>query len=135
MIESLKNWTQNPISYAPSGGTTEYLQALETYYHDLGFLFVNTKNTIGTIAGSEAINMALFAVCDPGDEILVFEPFYSSYQTSAQLWDIKLIPVEVEPRYTAEELKAIDAIVASEKANGKQFKPGKDFAGYLKKIK
>ena len=94
MIDALKNWKQNPISYAPSGGTQEYLQALETYYHDLGFLFVNTKNTIGTIAGSEAINMALFAVCDPGDEVLVFEPFYSSYQTSAQLWNIKLIPVE-----------------------------------------
>ena len=48
---------------------------------------------------------------------------------------IKLTPVEVSPRYTTEELKTIDAIVASEKANGKQFKPGKDFAGDLKKIK
>ncbi len=48
---------------------------------------------------------------------------------------IKLTPVEVSPRYTAEELKAIDAIVASEKAKGKQFKPGKDFTRYLKKIK
>lgn len=94
MIDALKNWNQNPISYAPSAGTQEYLQSLETYYHDLGFLFVNTKNTIGTIAGSEAINMAMFGVCDPGDEIIVFEPFYSSYKTSAQLWDIQLVPVE-----------------------------------------
>lgn len=94
MIESLKNWTQNPISYAPSGGTPEYLQALETYYHDLGFLFVNTENILGTIAGSEAINMAIFAVTDPGDEILVFEPFYSSYKTSAQMWGINLVPIE-----------------------------------------
>lgn len=48
---------------------------------------------------------------------------------------IKLTPVEVSPRYTAEELKAIDTIVSSEKAKGKQFKPGKDFTGYLKEIK
>jgi len=48
---------------------------------------------------------------------------------------IKLTPVEVSPRYTAEELKVIDTIVASEKAKGKSFKPGKDFTGYLKKIK
>ena len=48
---------------------------------------------------------------------------------------IKLTPVEVSPRYTAEELKTIDTIVASEKAKGKLFKPGKDFTGYLKKIK
>lgn len=94
MIESLNKWDQNPISYAPSGGTVDYLQALETYYHDLGHLFVNSENIIGTIAGSEAINMALFAVCDPGDEIIVFEPYYSSYKTSACLWDITLLPVE-----------------------------------------
>lgn len=48
---------------------------------------------------------------------------------------IKLTPVEVNPRYTAEELKAIDTIVTSEKAKGKPFKPGKDFTGYIKKIK
>lgn len=40
---------------------------------------------------------------------------------------IKLTPVEVSPRYNTEELKAIDAIVTSEKAKGKPFKPGKDF--------
>lgn len=48
---------------------------------------------------------------------------------------IKLTPVEVSPRYTAEELKAINTIVASEKAKGKLFRPGKDFTGYIKKIK
>jgi len=94
MIDSLKLWTQNPIAYAPSGGTQEYLQALETYYHDLGFLFVNTNNILATIAGSEGINMAMFAVCDPGDEIMVFEPFYSNYATSAHICGIKLIPIE-----------------------------------------
>jgi bifunctional DNA-binding transcriptional regulator/antitoxin component of YhaV-PrlF toxin-antitoxin module len=48
---------------------------------------------------------------------------------------IKLTPVEMSPRYTAEELKTIDTIVASEKTKGKSFKPGKDFTGYIKKIK
>lgn len=96
MIDSLRNWNQNPIPYAPSGGTTEYLQALETYYHDLGFLFVQTKHILGTIAGSEGINMALFATCNPGDEVIVFEPFYSSYLTSAKLFGITLVPVETK---------------------------------------
>lgn len=47
---------------------------------------------------------------------------------------IKLTPVEMSPRYTAEELKTIDALVVSEKAKGKSFKPGKDFKSYIKKI-
>ncbi len=47
---------------------------------------------------------------------------------------IKLIPVKVEPRYTAEELKAIDHIVESEKGRAKVLKPGKEFSRYIKKI-
>jgi len=47
---------------------------------------------------------------------------------------IKLIPVKVEPRYTAEELKAIDRIVENEKGKVKVLKPGKEFSRYIKKI-
>lgn len=47
---------------------------------------------------------------------------------------IKLIPVEVEPRYTPEELSSIDRIVEKEKNKAKVLKPGKQFKGYIKKI-
>ncbi|MBU0503129.1 MAG: hypothetical protein ABH882_04735 [Candidatus Omnitrophota bacterium] len=46
---------------------------------------------------------------------------------------IKLTPVNIEPRYTADELKAIDRIVEHEKNKAKLFKPGKEFSRYLKK--
>ena len=47
---------------------------------------------------------------------------------------IKLTPVTVEPRYTQEELQAIDHIIEKEKFHAKTFKPGKDFSNYLKKM-
>lgn len=47
---------------------------------------------------------------------------------------IRLIPVEVEPRYTAEELRAIDRIVEKEKGKAKSFKAGKEFSVYIKKL-
>ncbi len=47
---------------------------------------------------------------------------------------IKLMPVKVEPRYTAEELKAIDRVVEKEKSKGKVFKSGKEFSVYIKKL-
>ncbi|MDP2939130.1 MAG: hypothetical protein Q8O13_03490 [Candidatus Omnitrophota bacterium] len=47
---------------------------------------------------------------------------------------IKLIPVEIEPRYTSEELTAIDNLVSQEKSEGKSIKPGKEFSRYIKKI-
>ena len=47
---------------------------------------------------------------------------------------IKLIPVKVEPRYTAEDLKAIDHIVGNEKGKAKVVRPGKEFSRYIKKV-
>lgn len=47
---------------------------------------------------------------------------------------IKLTPVNVEPRYTEQELKAIDRAVERQKVKAKVLKPGKDFSGYIKKI-
>ncbi len=47
---------------------------------------------------------------------------------------IKLIPVKIQPRYTPDELKAIDLIVKKEKKQGKIFKSEKQFSGYIKKL-
>ncbi len=47
---------------------------------------------------------------------------------------IKLIPVEVQPRYTAEELKAIKHLVQKQKSKAKVFKAGKEFSRYIKKL-
>lgn len=47
---------------------------------------------------------------------------------------IKLIPVEIEPRYTEEELNAIDRIVEKEKGKARLVRPGKEFSRYIKKI-
>ena len=47
---------------------------------------------------------------------------------------IKLTPVQVEPRYTPDELQAIDRAVESQKGKGKTLKTGKEFTKYIKKI-
>ena len=47
---------------------------------------------------------------------------------------IKLTPVEVEPKYTPEELQTIDSLVEKEKGEAKALKPGKEFLEYVRKI-
>jgi AbrB family looped-hinge helix DNA binding protein len=47
---------------------------------------------------------------------------------------ITLIPVEVEPRYSPEELSAIERIVEKEKNKAKILKPGKEFTRYIKRL-
>lgn len=80
------------IPYAPSEGIYKTILAWQKYYQDNG-IKVNPKNIIITTGGSEAIIFAMTVIADPGDEIIVFEPFYANYKGYAKLSGIKLKPV------------------------------------------
>ncbi len=47
---------------------------------------------------------------------------------------LKLVPVEIEPLYSREELAVIDTIVDKEKANAKVVKAGKEFSKYIEHL-
>jgi len=93
MIKVLNNWSINPIRYGQSQGETKFLESLVTYYNKLGYSFIKTENIQATSGGSEAISMAFFAVCQPGEEVIAFEPFYTNYNSYAAINGIKIIPV------------------------------------------
>src|SRR5512147_1573559 len=61
------------IAYTPSGGTPEYLSALQVYYRNLG-IELGVSELVATTAGSEAILFAFFAATGDGDEALVCAP-------------------------------------------------------------
>lgn len=93
MIDVLKHWNKNPIGYGQSQGEPAFLDALNTYFHSIGFPFIDTAHIQVTSGGSEAIAMAMFAVANPGDEVLVFEPFYANYNTYAVVNGVTLKPI------------------------------------------
>jgi aspartate aminotransferase len=93
MINVLHTWDRNPVGYANSHGEAPMLEALKTYYHGLGHSFLDTKHIQVTMGGSEAISWAIFATCEPGDEIIVFEPFYANYNTYARVNGVTLVPI------------------------------------------
>ncbi len=93
MIDVLKKWSDNPIPYGQSQGELKFLESLVYYYNKLGFDFINTINIQVTTGGSEAISMVFFATCEAGDEVVVFEPFYTNYNSYAAVNQIKLVPV------------------------------------------
>ena len=68
------------------------------------------KNVLVTVGGSEAIDMALRAMIEPGDEVIITTPCYVSYEPCAKLCGgvVKTIPLknENEFRLTKEELEA-----------------------------
>ena len=96
-IDAIKKYSAVNISYSHSGGLMELRKGLvEKYYKKIG-IDINVDELIVTVAGSESVNLALEIACDPDDEVLVLEPFYTNYNTFAFMNKVtlKAIPTDI----------------------------------------
>jgi aspartate aminotransferase len=91
-FQTLRKYHKKTLGYAPSPGLKEHTAAWQKYYKGFG-VNLSAANIIPTVGGAEAILLALEAVADFGDEVLVFEPLYTSYKAFAKITGIKLIPI------------------------------------------
>ena len=82
MIISIKNIDKTIIEYSPSAGYESYRKKLAKFYQRQN-VNVNPEDIIVTTGGSEALLFALATITDPGDEIIIPEPFYSNYHAFA----------------------------------------------------
>jgi aspartate aminotransferase len=105
----LKNYKSKNLPYAPSPGILEHTAAWVKYYADFG-VKIQVGNIIPTVGCAEAILLAIMAVTDHGDELIVFEPFYSSYKGIAEMCGVKLVPVtlKVENNFSLPSFKEIE---------------------------
>ena len=97
-IEAIRNYNGANVSYSHSAGLLELREGLvEKYYKKVG-IDIAVDEIIVTVAGSESVNLALEIACDPGDEVLVLEPFYTNYNTFAYLSGLTLKAVKTDIR-------------------------------------
>lgn len=80
------------LCYTPSGGTPQFLSSVRSYYASQA-IEVTESQILATTGGSEALLFAMMAVADPGDEIIVVEPFYTNYSAFAAMAGVRLVPV------------------------------------------
>jgi aspartate aminotransferase len=92
MLDAIKNIDFKVWAYTPSEGTLSYRKKLVTYYNKLGYN-ISPENIIVTVGGSEAITIAMMACLDPGDEVIIPEPFYANYNGFACESDIVVKPI------------------------------------------
>lgn len=92
VFETIRQLQLSTLAYAPSNGLPQALAAWKTYYDHCG-IPLEEKEIIVTTGGSEAIIFAMCAICDSGDEIIVFEPFYTNYNGFASVANVRLVPV------------------------------------------
>ncbi len=88
----IRKYNEPTLGYAPSPGIGKHTQAWLTYYEQFG-VKLGMHNVIPTVGCAEAIMLALLAVADVGDEIIVFEPLYASYKSFSVIAGIKLVPI------------------------------------------
>lgn len=91
-IEAIKNIDLDIIEYGPSAGYESYRRKLAKFYTNQD-VKVNFENIMITTGGSEALLFALGSIMDPGDELIIPEPFYANYSAFSEESSAKVVPV------------------------------------------
>ncbi len=91
-LQAIRDYDNPVLAYGPSDGLPEYRAALVRYYRRYD-IDVSDKQIFITTAGSEALQFALMAVADDGDEVLVMEPFYTNYNGFGAMAGVKIVGV------------------------------------------
>ena len=91
-IDAIKADTQEVLAYSHSAGNESYRIKLAKYYRFRGIELDHTDLII-TTGGSEAIIFAMMCCFNPGDEIIIPEPFYANYNGFANMSGVKVVPL------------------------------------------
>jgi len=94
-MDGIQSYSDHIVRYTNSMGTSDLRKAFEEFYRNNG-INLSAENLLITQGGSEAIVFALSTLCDPGDEVLVAEPFYSNYESFIRMVDAVMVPMPLK---------------------------------------
>lgn len=111
-MEAIKSFDKKVIAYAESGGVTVLQDAISDYFKQYGMDFGRNQILV-TNGGSEALSMIFISLLDPGDEVLIPEPFYTNYHTFVTMAGGKVVPVTTTPEegYHYADAEKIEAAI------------------------
>jgi len=113
-IEAVKNIDLTLIEYSPSAGYESYRKKLAKFYQRQN-VNVNPEDIIITTGGSEALLFALATITDPGDEIIIPEPFYANYHAFASSTSATVVPVisTIETGFALPSIENVEKLITS----------------------
>lgn len=91
-IDALRIIDRNIIEYSHSAGGVGYRNGLAKYYNNLDF-GITADDILVTTGGSEALVFAFNCCMNPGDEVIIPEPFYANYNAFSQIAGVNIVPV------------------------------------------
>jgi aspartate aminotransferase len=91
-MNAIRTYPNKVLEYGNSKGDIRLIHSMVEYYKRKNIL-VQPENIQITTGGSEALIFAMICISDVGEEIIVFEPFYTNYNSFARMADINLVPI------------------------------------------
>lgn len=91
-LDAIKNNAIKVLEYSHSAGFESYRRGLAEYYQK-NDIHVSFEDIIITTGGSEALSFGFMSTCNPGDEVIIPEPFYANYNGFATTAGLKVVPV------------------------------------------
>ncbi len=93
MLDAIRNADIKVLEYSHSAGFESYRKKLTNYYKSFD-ITIDANEIIITTGGSEAIQIAMMTCFNPGDEIIIPEPFYANYNGFSCAADVVVKPVK-----------------------------------------
>jgi aspartate aminotransferase len=109
-LQAIHNFDDKVLEYSHSAGIESYRIKLSASYKAQG-IPVETEDILITTGGSEALIFAMLCTCNPGDEVIIPEPFYANYNSFAVTAGVKVIPVtaKIEDGFALPAMEEIEA--------------------------
>ncbi len=109
--EAYYHLEQGHTSYTSNWGLSELRDAIGTYLEKYDLHYDSKKEILVTVGVSEAVDAVLRSILNPGDEIIIAEPCYVSYQPLAELCDVKLVRLDTVPTGLIPTAAAIEKLI------------------------
>lgn len=93
VFEAMRKIDFKILEYSHSAGIESYRKKLAENYQSKYKINLDFSELMITTGGSEALSFAMMSCMNPGDEIIIPEPFYANYNGFACAADIKIVPV------------------------------------------
>ncbi|MGD1820550.1 MAG: pyridoxal phosphate-dependent aminotransferase [Pleomorphochaeta sp.] len=91
-LDAVRNYSKPYIPYGPSEGLYELREGVVNYYKTID-VDIDVDDVLITTGGSEALQFAFMTLCDPYDEIIIPEPYYTNVTSFARTAMVDLVPI------------------------------------------
>ena len=114
ILDAVRKAEIKVLEYSHSAGNESYRKKLVKYYKKVG-IDVTPNQIIITTGGSEAIMFGFFCCLNPGDEVIIPEPFYANYNGFACAAGVKVVPITstIETGFALPPISDFEKVITS----------------------